>query len=90
MGPMDIYRSSRVNFAAPPATESPHTSFQTPSLISILISRSSSMLLRPAWRMAVVAMVFLRVGRPLASRSLGLSWPALTCLQPSTNFSSEM
>lgn len=64
------------------------TSFHTPSSpISIPTGLFSSKLLLPASRIAVVPMVFLSVGSPLASRSAGVNSPTLIARQPSTNFS---
>lgn len=67
-----------------------YTSFHWPSLDSILTSRFSSILRLPASRIAVVATVFLSVGRPFASRSFGVNDFEFTARQPSTNFSSEI
>lgn len=61
----------------------------SPSLV-IPTGLFSSRLMRPALSIAVVNTVFLMVGKPWASKSLGRAAPAFTLRAASTNFSIEM
>ena len=61
----------------------------SPSLV-IPTGLFSSRLMRPALSIAVVNTVFLMVGKPWASKSLGRASPAFTLRAASTNFSIEM